>query len=58
MADSLVVGSKVREAVKAEGCNMSGEFTDALSAQVATMVKNAAGRASGNGRKTVRAVDL
>jgi len=58
MGDSLVVGSKVKEAIKAEGCNCAGDLVDALSAEVAGMVKKAAGRAKANGRKTVRAADL
>ena len=58
MGDSLVVGSKVKEAIKVEGCNCAGDLVDALSAEVATTVKKAAGRAKANGRKTVRAADL
>ncbi len=58
MGDSLVVGSKVKEAVKAAGCNTSGDFVDALSAEVSSMVAKAAKRAQANGRKTVRAADL
>jgi len=58
MGDSLVVGSKVKEAVKAAGCNTAGDLTDALSAEVATLVSKAAARAKANGRKTVRAADL
>lgn len=58
MGDALVVGSKVKDAVKAEGCNSAGDLVDALSAEVAGMIKKAAGRAKANGRKTVRAADL
>jgi len=58
MADSLVVGSKVKDAVKAEGCNTAGDLVDALSAEVAKMIKKAAVRAQANGRKTVRAADI
>jgi len=58
MGDALVVGSKVKEAVKAEGCNTAGDVVDGLSMRVASMVKDAAGRAKANGRKTVRAVDF
>jgi histone H3/H4 len=58
MGDSLVVGSKVKDAIKAEGCNTAGDLTDALSAEVAAIVKKAAARAKANGRKTVRAADL
>ena len=58
MGDALVVGSKVKEAIKAEGCNSAGDLVDALSAEVAAMVKKAANRAKANGRKTVRAADI
>lgn len=58
MAESLVVHSKVRDAVKAAGCNCASDFPDALSSEVSTLVKRASKRAQENGRKTVRAVDL
>lgn len=58
MGDSLVVGSKVKEAVKVEGCNTAGDLADALSNEVAALIKKAAARAQANGRKTVRAADL
>jgi histone H3/H4 len=58
MGDSLVVGSKVKDAVKLEGCNTAGDLVDALSIEVAAMVKKAAARAKANGRKTVRAADI
>jgi histone H3/H4 len=58
MGDVLVVQSKVREAVKNGGANMSGDFAEALSAKVADMVSKAVERAKANGRKTVRGYDL
>ena len=58
MGDVLVVGSKVKDAVKAEGCNTAGDLVDALSAEVSAMIKKAAARAQANGRKTVRAADI
>ena len=58
MGDSLVVGSKVKDAVKAAGCNCAGDLTVALSTQVAGLITKAADRAKANGRKTVRAADL
>lgn len=58
MGDSLVVGSKVKDAVKGAGCNMAGNFPEALSAAVADLVAKACGRAKANGRKTVRPDDL
>jgi len=58
MADILVVGSKVKEAVKAQNMNMAGDFAAGLSKEVEMMVKKACGRAQANGRKTVRASDV
>lgn len=58
MADSLVVQSKVKEAVKAQGLRMDSNFPDALNAQIATLVAAAAKRAKENGRGTVRPYDL
>tara|TARA_Y100000310_G_C20703377_1_gene832156 strand:+ start:11474 stop:11674 length:201 start_codon:yes stop_codon:yes gene_type:complete len=58
MGDSLVVGSKVKDAIKAAGCNTAGDATDALSEIVAGMITKAADRAKANGRKTVRGVDF
>ncbi|MCK4883385.1 MAG: DUF1931 domain-containing protein [Candidatus Diapherotrites archaeon] len=58
MSDSLVVGSKVKEAIKAAGCNTAGDATDTLSGVVAGLISKAAERAKSNGRKTVRGVDF
>lgn len=58
MAESLVVHSKVKDAVKSAGCNCASDFPDALSNKVAWMVKESAKRAQANGRKTVRPEDL
>ncbi|HLC92468.1 MAG TPA: hypothetical protein VJH23_02055 [archaeon] len=58
MAETLVVGSKVKEAIKKEGCNTAGDAVDALSEVVAWNIKKAAARAKANGRKTVRGVDF
>ena len=56
--EMYVVASKVKELVKSEGMNMASDFSDALSKKVEELVKAAAARAKGNGRKTVRAIDL
>lgn len=56
MAEMLVVRSKVKEFVK--NCNVAGDFADALSAKVASIVAEAEKRALANGRKTVQARDL
>lgn len=58
MGDLLVVGSKVKEAIKAQGCNTAGDAADTLSGIVSGMVEKAAARAKANGRKTVRGVDF
>ena len=58
MAEILVVGSKVRKAVKKTKMNMAGDFIKGLSKEVEDLVKKAAARAKANKRKTVRATDL
>ncbi|NMA44479.1 MAG: hypothetical protein GX950_01545 [Candidatus Diapherotrites archaeon] len=58
MAEILVVTSKIKEAIKAEGCNTASDAVDALSIKVSKMVKEAAARAKENGRKTVRGIDF
>ncbi len=54
----LVVGTKVKDVVKAAGLQSSGELIEAVSNKVHEIISGACGRASGNGRKTVRAHDL
>ena len=49
---------KVKEAIKAEGCNTASDAVEAISTKVTAMVKEAAERAKANGRKTVRGVDF
>ncbi len=56
MADLMISKSKTKAA--AVGCNVSGEFYSALDAKCREMVRAACGRASANGRKTVKAQDL
>ncbi|HZX19409.1 MAG TPA: hypothetical protein VFF13_00150 [archaeon] len=58
MGESLVVGSKVKDAIKSAGCNTAGDAVDGLNDVVSMLVKKAAERAKANGRKTVRAVDF
>lgn len=55
---SYVVASKVKELVKKHGCQSSGDLSDAVSALVEAKLQKACKRAEGNGRKTVRPVDL
>ena len=54
----LVVGTKVKDVVKGAGLQSSGELIDAISSRVHDLLTAAIARASGNGRKTVRAYDL
>jgi len=56
MADSVVVRSKIKE--YAEGCNVSGNFAEALNEEVVNLIKKACERAQANGRKTVSPKDL
>lgn len=56
MADLLVVRSKIKD--YCEGCNVAGDFADALSVEVIKMVKKAAERAKANNRKTVQSKDI
>ena len=52
----IVVKSKIKEV--ANGCNVSGDFADALNGVAVDLVKAAAKRADANGRKTVQAKDV
>jgi hypothetical protein len=54
----LVVGSKMKDVVKAAGCMSSGDLIEAVSAKVHDMLAQATARAKGNGRSTVRPYDL
>jgi hypothetical protein len=54
----LVVGTKVKDVVKAAGLQSSGELIEAISGKVHDLLTAAAKRASENGRKTVRSHDL
>lgn len=54
----LVVGSKVKDVVKDQGLQSSGELIEAVSNKVYDLIESACSRAQENGRKTVRAYDL
>lgn len=58
MADSLVVQSKVKEAVKGLELRMDSGLPDALNEKIASVLKEAAARAKENGRGTLRPYDL
>ncbi len=50
--------SKTRTKAAAKKCNVGGEYYGALERAVREMIKSAEGRALGNKRKTLKAVDL
>ncbi len=56
--DTLVVGSKVKAYIKANGFKCSGELIQSLSDTVHSALDHAMGRCDGNRRSTVRPVDL
>lgn len=56
--EPLLVGSKVKAAIKGAGCNTGGDATDALNEYVYWLIDQATRRAGANGRKTVRAHDF
>ncbi len=58
MAESLVVQSKVKEAVKGLELRMDGSLPDALNDKVHEILKAAGARAKENGRSTLRPYDL
>lgn len=55
---TLVVQSKVKDLVKKTKMKCSSDVIDAMSRIVADHVNRGVARAKGNGRKTLRAVDL
>lgn len=54
----LVVASKVKEYIKAQGLQSSGDVIPALSDKIYSMLDEAAGRTQNNNRATVRPHDL
>lgn len=54
----MLVGSKLRQRIKDEGCNTAADALDGLNRYVCWLVEQAARRARANGRKTVRAHDF
>ncbi len=56
--EMLLVGSKTKEALKANDVNVSGSALDGLNAVVHWYIQQASARAKANGRKTVRADDF
>ena len=54
----LLVGSKVKAAIKESGCNTAGDAIEGLNMWVHWLIGQATDRAVLNGRKTVRAHDF
>ena len=57
-SESLVVTSKVKDYIKAKGCQTSADAVDALSKKVAALLDGAVERVKANGRATVKPYDL
>jgi hypothetical protein len=55
---SIVVGSKVKEAVRSAGVRSAGDLMDALNDKVHEVLAGAVARCKANGRGTVRPQDL
>ena len=58
VAEMLLVGSKVKAALRAHDVNVSSDAADALNGVVHYYIEQAAKRAGANGRKTVRPHDF
>jgi len=58
--EALFVKSKVREYIKGNGCNTSGDLIDgdSLNNAIINVLDKAIARAKANGRKTVQEKDL
>ena len=56
--DIVIVGSKMKDAIRSNGCNVAGDAIEYLNEKVHEMLKNAVARAKENGRKTVRGYDF
>jgi histone H3/H4 len=54
----LLVGSKVKAAIKGSKCNTSGDELEGLNEVLHWYIDQATKRAKANGRKTVRAHDF
>lgn len=54
----LLVGSKVKNAIREADCNASADAIDGLNSWVHWLIEQATERAHQNGRKTVRAHDF
>ena len=56
--EMLLVGSKAKAALKEHDVNVGGDALDGLNSVIHDYIRQAAKRATENGRKTVRAHDF
>lgn len=56
--DIVIVGSKMKDAIRSNDCNVAGDAIEFLNEKVHEMIANAVARAKENGRKTVRGYDF
>ena len=56
--EPLIIASKAKGVLRELGCNTAGDALDALNGYVYWLLDQAAKRAKGNGRKTVRGHDF
>ena len=54
----VIVGSKMKDAIRSSGCNVAGDAIEFLNEKVHAMIQGAVKRAQENGRKTVRGYDF
>jgi histone H3/H4 len=57
-SDVLLVGTKVKMAIRNAGCNAGGDAVEGLNNWVHWLINQATQRASSNKRKTVRSHDF
>ena len=56
--EMMLVGSKVKGAIKGAGCNTAGDALEGLNGWIYWLIEQGTKRAKANGRKTVRAHDF
>ncbi|MBU1862224.1 MAG: hypothetical protein KKH94_00965 [Candidatus Omnitrophica bacterium] len=56
--EALAVTSKVKEYIKAKGCQTSADAIDAINKKIACILDAAVNRVKSNGRATVKPYDL
>lgn len=54
----LIVGSKMKDAIRSNDCNVSSDVIEALNERVHSLIADAVKRCQANGRKTVRGTDF